>query len=102
MPARAVGMGLGRGGPAGLLLSAGGAAAAYGRAGQALVLGPAEQFGGTESLEFVLDHGVSPVSSVSGFAFCDASTFVSEGGVPHRESSASWAGLRALDAHKGP
>ncbi|MYX98221.1 hypothetical protein GT045_26260 [Streptomyces sp. SID486] len=53
-------------------------------------------------MEFVLVHGVPSGDSVSCVALCDASTFVSQGGPPHRESSASSGGRRAAGARKGP
>ena len=75
-PAGAVGMrfalgGLGAGCPLGL--PAGGAAAAEGLAGQPLVRGAAEEFGGAGLVDLVLVHGGRPLKvGGSGAARCDA------------------------------
>ena len=81
--------------------AAGGRAGPPGRAGSS---GPPDEFRGPELLEFVLEHLMplrSETRSVRSSLSCDASTFVSQGGRPHRESSASSDGEGALETAGG-
>jgi hypothetical protein len=68
---------------------AGGAADPYRLACPALRLGPADQLVVAEPVQLDLEHDGFPLGSGVGIAFCDASTFVSKAGGPHRESSIS-------------
>src|SRR5690606_18838426 len=101
VPAGAAAMALVGGAPcAGI--TAGGAADPDGLPDAALLLGRVDQFPLAELLEFVLEHGGPSDGVPVDLAVCDASTFVSQGGPPHRETSASSAAPGALDACEGP
>ncbi|MFJ6308348.1 hypothetical protein [Streptomyces althioticus] len=68
---------------------AGGAADPDRLADLSLRLGPADQVVVAEPVQLDLEHDGFHLGSGVGIAFCDASTFVSKAGEPHRESSIS-------------